>query len=311
MTNKTPMEIRPIERSQLDALYRVTASAYSELHLSPERLEANIFDDPEFDPSLTLGVFANDKILSVGIAVARSSDLRGTAPLVGHLKIIRPNDTPGASETRFRELLNRLELELKNRGCTRVKTGGAAPVYLLPGLPSGDLATRRCLENAGYSIAERRRSMTAELSQTQLNSAVEEAALARSGYEVLRGSAADIDRVKEAVATNFSPAWAYELCCALERRFGATAHLAFRGNELTGFAAAGIWADNAFGPMGSLSGHKRRGIGALLLKRALLDLSSAGCARAVISWIGPEDFYRRHVGAVTNLEYLQLVKTLA
>jgi predicted N-acetyltransferase YhbS len=50
-----------------------------------------------------------------------------------------------------------------------------------------------------------------------------------------------------------------------------------------------------FGPMGTAAAFEGRGIGRVLLRRALGDLRAAGHRTAVIPWAGPVGFYRRHV----------------
>jgi GNAT superfamily N-acetyltransferase len=49
--------------------------------------------------------------------------------------------------------------------------------------------------------------------------------------------------------------------------------------------------------MGTLDAERRRGIGAVLLKRCLADIREAGHDSAQIGWTGPVQFYQRTVGA--------------
>jgi len=53
------------------------------------------------------------------------------------------------------------------------------------------------------------------------------------------------------------------------------------------------------------------GIGAVLLKRCLNDIQAQGLERAIIPWVGPVDFYARHVGAVVHRRFHRMVKRLA
>ena len=89
-------------------------------------------------------------------------------------------------------------------------------------------------------------------------------------------------------------------------------HLALdaTGADLAGFACAGLWGRNAFGPMGTVDEKQGRGIGGVLLLRCLLDLRDCGEKDAVISWIGPERFYERRCAAETTLRYVALRKEL-
>jgi hypothetical protein len=65
-----------------------------------------------------------------------------------------------------------------------------------------------------------------------------------------------------------------------------------------------------FGPGGTVPAHRRFGLGLALLVRSLLDVAAAGHADAIVPWVGPEDFYARAVGAVTDRHFVVLERPL-
>jgi predicted N-acetyltransferase YhbS len=62
--------------------------------------------------------------------------------------------------------------------------------------------------------------------------------------------------------------------------------------------------------MGTLPAHEGRGLGSALLRRALADLRAAGESTVVISWIGPEGFYRRELARCQRVGYVFLRKEI-
>jgi mycothiol synthase len=61
--------------------------------------------------------------------------------------------------------------------------------------------------------------------------------------------------------------------------------------------------------MGTLPAEQRHGIGAVLLKRCLADMKSAGLLTARIGWVGPVRFYARSLGARIERVYWLYRKT--
>ena len=71
-----------------------------------------------------------------------------------------------------------------------------------------------------------------------------------------------------------------------------------RDRELIGFACHDCTRRNFFGPSGVAESARGLGAGRALLLASLHAMREAGYAYAIIGGVGPEDFYRRTVGAV-------------
>ncbi len=99
------------------------------------------------------------------------------------------------------------------------------------------------------------------------------------------------------VLDHFSPLWADEMTTAFNQ-VPATCLLAYRDNEILGFACFETSAKNFFGPTGVLEHERDKGIGRLLLIKSLEIMKSMGYAYAIIGGVGPESFYQKHVNAV-------------
>ena len=76
-------------------------------------------------------------------------------------------------------------------------------------------------------------------------------------------------------------------------------HIALQNNHIIAFS--GYHGNNIgsgwFGPMGTTSAARGKGIGGILLKRCLKDLRNLGYKKSIIPWVGPIGFYFKEVGA--------------
>lgn len=78
----------------------------------------------------------------------------------------------------------------------------------------------------------------------------------------------------------------------------AACFVAVRAGAIVGFACHDVTQRNFFGPEGVAADHRGQGIGRVLLLAALHAQRAQGYAYAIIGGVGPEDFYRKTVGAV-------------
>ncbi len=297
----------------VDQVLDLVRHDFSELELDRDYLTRNLFDDPDAAPELRFGVSDGRELVAAAAAVPRKLAPRAGEASTGHIKLfhIRELERQGRTELAL-SLLGRLESELKSRGCDAVTFGGAAPVYLLPGVPKRRQRLARFIEAAGYTVQMVRSSMTLPLNTLRDSSftAATDADVDRlaSGGLTLRRAHPDsadediLQVVPQAAA--LSPTWATELTFALGYGSGASVWLALDGNRLAAFAVSRLWAANAFGPMATLPDYRGRRIGVALLKKALADIGAgATSSTAVISWIGPAEYYRSLLGAAESLHY--------
>ncbi|MDF2159139.1 GNAT family N-acetyltransferase [Algoriphagus sp. CAU 1675] len=104
--------------------------------------------------------------------------------------------------------------------------------------------------------------------------------------------------VSEWVLENFGAYWHSEVEVSFSRQ-PVSCWLAQRGNEILGFACYESTARNFFGPTGTKESERGKGIGKILLVKALESLREMGYAYAIIGGVGPAEFYEKTVGATT------------
>ncbi|WP_418319339.1 GNAT family N-acetyltransferase [Piscinibacter sakaiensis] len=99
------------------------------------------------------------------------------------------------------------------------------------------------------------------------------------------------------IAEQFGAAWASEAQTALGNR-PVSLFIALDGGNLLGFACYDATARGFFGPIGLAPAARRQGLGARLLRACLDDMRTVGYGYAVIGGAGPQEFFKRSVGAV-------------
>ncbi|WP_238531784.1 GNAT family N-acetyltransferase [Nitritalea halalkaliphila] len=98
------------------------------------------------------------------------------------------------------------------------------------------------------------------------------------------------------VQQHFSHFWASEVEVAFSRQPVAL-WVAQEGQQLLGFACYDCTAKAFFGPTGVLEAARGRGIGKILLVKALESLREQGYVYGIIGGVGPADYYAKAVDA--------------
>jgi hypothetical protein len=112
-----------------------------------------------------------------------------------------------------------------------------------------------------------------------------------------RAMVPDMMRIVDFVKTHASGGEASE-CQVCFSRQPVSLFIATRGTEILGYAAYEATARDYFGPTRVLEAERGKGIGKVLLVKALEGLREIGYAYAIIGGVGPVAFYEKSVGAM-------------
>ena len=114
---------------------------------------------------------------------------------------------------------------------------------------------------------------------------------------VRRAQPFEITPVRQFIETNFSVAWADEICVGFANK-PVTVYIATREGRVVGFAGYECTRKAFFGPTGVDESERGCGIGHALLMASLWGLRELGYVYGIIGHAGPIDFYRKAVGAI-------------
>lgn len=295
------MEIRQVQKSDGPELLQIWNEAAHFDPITDDLLAEKIWDDPQFDKELVLGMMINGTLAAWCMGVVRNQ----TAGCIGYVKMIAVAEKFQSRGVGTR-LLNSLEDHLFNKGAEEIRVGESNPNYLMPGLDPRYTKAWLMFQNRNYQKFATTHNLIAPLDQQGFNTSLEELKLAEDHILIRQAEADDLPAVEKLICGEW-PAWIHEV----RRSFGfapkrihiavdeyRTEHQSQVGS-VVGFASydGNNSGTGVFGPMGTHSNFRGKGIGSILLKRCMRDLKLQGYKQAIIPWVGPISFYTREVHA--------------
>ncbi len=121
--------------------------------------------------------------------------------------------------------------------------------------------------------------------------------LEQKNIQIRRALAPDKFRVVPWVKEHSSLSAAGE-CDVCFSRHSISCFIATEGAKIIGYACYNATAPDFFGPTKVLEEYQKKGIGKALLLRSLRAMRDEGYIYAVIGGVGPQDFYKKCVGAI-------------
>lgn len=118
--------------------------------------------------------------------------------------------------------------------------------------------------------------------------------LSEQGIFIKKAMAGDLTKITIWVQAHFGRSWADECTAALLK---GGCWIAEFENQVVGFACYDATLPDFFGPTGVIEHMRGKGIGRALLIRSMISMREKGYAYAIIGWTGPQEFYRKVVGA--------------
>jgi ribosomal protein S18 acetylase RimI-like enzyme len=202
-----------------------------------------------------------------------------------------------------RALVSALESRLSACGAVQVWTGGSQPNYWWPGIDRQYGAARGLFLSAGYVNEDGADNLIVELSRSVAH------VVPVTGVRMRRLSPDEFPRFQSWVRSTFDEVWDRELEMTLARE-PISCFVAEENGDYVGFAAYDTNRVGWFGPMGSATAVRGRGIGAALLRLCLRDYALRGDRDCQIAWAGPQKFYRDAVAARPGRAFDRLRKAL-
>lgn len=300
----TLYEIRPYLSDDFKNVYYLIKLTHKLDSISIDLLHEKI-DDCTEDAQLKLCVLSkNHEIIGFAQAVIRyiQGKPTGFLKLIGVLPEFQ-NQGIG------RQLLTRIELFCRQQGAQTLRFYDSPKNYLNPGIDPFYTQAIVFAERNGFFKFADTSNLICTLNQ-DWNTEEDENILLNQQIVVKRAEDSDLSDLLSWIQQEF-PLWETELTRSLNRSPKAV-HIAYHESNVIAFSAhsgnnVGLdW----FGPMGTSTKARGKGVGSVLLKRCLLDLKNQGFNEAVIPWVGPIPFYVQQAKAKMSRVFWRYQKKL-
>jgi ribosomal protein S18 acetylase RimI-like enzyme len=284
-------------------LLHLCANSLSLDPFSLELLDRRVFNDPRFDPELTLGSIQAGKLVAAAIAVERilpTGQHHGWIKLFAVAPAARGHGLGAA-------LIAELERRFRRRRLPQIDTVGY-PHYFWPGVDVRYTPACCLLETLGFKEARSLVNMAVDLNQP-FDDAAAEQRLVHDGFTFHRADATVASELVTFIERDW-PIWRDEVPLALANEPSSMFYCRHAG-RIVAYAAYDIaMFPGTFGSMGTDPAFRGRGLGAVLLRKCLADMQAKRYPRCEIAWVGPVGFYARQVGAHINRVFRDYQKNL-
>lgn len=294
------LRIRALTREDLKAATALCARAWAYDHVTQTLLHEKVFEDPPGEASAASGAWEGDTLVGF---VALCSDGR-----TAWIKIAAAEPA-----RRYRGIASALLAEAEGWatkvGVRSLRLMDHPGNYLTPGMDVRYAEALEFLARRGFTVAGENKNLVVPLPPTAATRSAPSNAAGEPAYELRRARLADGEALAR-LARSFAVPWGYEVERAMDQS-APLVHVASQRGELVAFAAHGgnNGGTGAFGPAGTLVGHRGRGLGQTLLRACLTDIGKAGHAGAIIPWVSNTSLYAR-LGAIEGARYRVLTKAL-
>lgn len=292
--------IRPLEPDDLEKVGTLLSTALPFAQIGRADIRSMTFEDPDYDPELTLVALDGGVIVGFAQGIVRT-DSGSMYAAIKWFATLPSARRIGVMTTLF----NRIEEQIQRTGASTVHIGYAPPSYVLPGVNERASDASAFLVQRGYA-----RHGTTHTLRCDLRDVSPITPRSIAGISCARAVRSDLQPALAFVRNEF-PHWTREVAvCFRKNPIGL--FLARQQNELIGFASSGGYASGRgwIGPVGVTLATRGRGIGSQLLYQSLSDTHSLGHSSAIFPFDFADDFFRKACGATINRRYMCFEKTL-
>lgn len=279
-----------------------------ELDIMPDfLLREKTFGDKDYNPSLTLVAF--DEVLSVPVGFIQAVVKQRTNEKIGYIKLLCV-DVNNRRKGIGTILHNDVVEKIKSAGIKKIRLYESFPNYLTPGIDKNYTEGVQFFNKLGYKKFNETVNLSADLSVQKYDTQSEELNLDRKGITTRRAIESDRANVMEFINKNFYD-WREEVESTFDNQ-PITLFVAEKDEKIIGFSAheGNNKGTGWFGPMGTQENFRGLGLGAVLLKKSLLDLKILGYTRAIIPWVGPVEFYTKNCNCKIERNFLRYEKEM-
>lgn len=297
--------IRTYEDSDLSSLATLLDDNCTYDSVDVDLLNEKFYGDPYWNPKMALLCLEGNQIIGFMQGVMR--EIRGVR--YGYIKLMAVD-----GEYRRQGIAKSLYLQLEklfvDDRVDIVRIYDVPMNYYMPGIDPRYTEALCFAIRLGFERFGDTSNLAVDLQSDEWQTDAEEEQLKKQRIEIKRAEKEDKHKVVAFVKQDWK-LWSHEVEMAFEDD-PPSIHVAYLDSELKAFSAHNGNNKNTgwFGPMGTHSDLRGRGIGGILLKRCLRDMKNSGLHQSVIPWVGPIDFYAHHANARVDRVFWRFQKKL-
>ena len=299
------MNIRTYQEKDFDEVLELLNESKRFDYLTPALLHEKLEADPDWMPGATF-ITADDKKI-VGFMQGVIRNVRGK--IYGYIKLMAV-DEKYRRQGIAKNMYYQLEQCFKSNNVDIVRIYDVPRNYFMPGIdprytPALCFASRMGFKRFGDTT-----NLLVELNQDWSTHKKEEK-LKKQDIEVLRATEKDKDQLMAFLDEMDWELWKDEVNTAYKSEPIAI-HIAKLEGKVKAFSAhnGNNVGTGWFGPMGTHSDLRGKGMGSVLLFRCLDDMKKWGLMHSVIPWVGPIEFYSHYANAEVDRIFWRYEKIL-
>ena len=288
-------------------LYQLTSflnNAWEFDTITEDLLKEKLIGDPGWQPDLALVYRSKEQIIGFMLGVIRN--IKGTR--YGYIKLMAVGEKyrrQGLAKSMYAQL----EASFVKQNVDIVRIYDVPLNYWMPGIDPKYTPALCWVMRLGFKRFGDASNLLVDLNQ-DWGTSVQEKKLTVENIEILRAKPGDKQLILDFIKDEWA-IWSNEVEMAFKDD-PPSIHMALVKGKVKAFAAhnANNKGTGWFGPMGTHSDLRGKGIGAILLKRCLNDMKETGIKHSIIPWAAHIDFYAWHANAEVQRIFWRFEKHL-
>jgi GNAT superfamily N-acetyltransferase len=270
-------------------------------------LREKTIGDGDYDPELTLVGFHNE--IETPIAFIQAVVRKRDGGRFGYIKLLCV-DSNERRKGYARKIYEVVEQKMIQQGVRWIRIYESYPNYFMPGVDPFYTEAVCFFERMGYKKIGDTSNLVADLTLQNFETESEEKKLSAEGIIFRRAEIVDKEKIINWLGNKF-PAWIGEVTEAFKNK-PITLFICEHDENLTAFSVHEVNNKGTgwFGPMGTATELRGKGIGSILLHKCLRDLKEMGFVKAIIPWVGPIPFYMHYANSKVERVFWRYEKIL-
>lgn len=268
-------------------------------------LKEKTIGDPDFRNDLTMLAFEENAPVGFIQGLIRERE-QGKFGYIKLLAVQHEHRRKGIGS----KLYNLIEDKFKQENVKQIRVYETYPNYFMPGVDPFYTEAVAFFERHKFKKFNDTSNLVSDLTNQNFSTKDEENKLLNDNIVCRRATFEDKKAIIEWTEKNFK-AWIGEISEAFNNS-PISLFIAELNGKVEAFSAYEVNNKGTgwFGPMGTTSNLRGKGIGGILLKKCLQAMKEIGFNKAIIPWVGPIPFYLHYCNAKVSRVFWRYEKFL-